>query len=193
MKLHLLAFSIFLSTQFILTTEFTKADEVDLFSLCSKFPHNSKCKGYEAPVSLKNRPGDKAKCFLSSQEKPEKCKVNITDKSLIFYMETGDGLDVLEDAKNTKDLVIPLTTIQSFSYSEKNKTDIGAVLAFGVWGLLSKKKTSTFNFLLEPQEETDEKAIPKQAVFIVKRSVGREIRQNLEKRTGLTAEFLDIE
>ena len=192
MNSYLLAFSIFLSSPFMLTTEFVKA-EVNLFSLCSKFPHNSKCTGYEAPVSLKSRLGDKAQCFLSSQEKPEDCKVNITDKALIFYMETGSDLDVLDGAKNTEDLVIPLTTIQSFSYSEKKKTDIGAVLAFGVWGLLSKKKTSTFNFRLEPQEETKENAIPKQAIFVVKRSVGREIRLNLEKKTGLTAELLDIE
>ena len=167
--------------------------EIDLFNLCSKFPLNSKCKGYEAPISLKIRPGDQAQCIVSGQEKAEKCKVNITDDSLKFYMETGKELTVLDDSKDTKELVITLTVVESFSYSEKKKTDIGAVLALGVWGLFAKKKTSTFNFRLEPQEEAEEKTIPKQVVFVVPRKVGREMRENLEEKIGVPAEILDID
>lgn len=168
----------------------------DLFNLCSKFPLNSKCKDYEAPIPLKNRSGEQAQCLFSGQEKPEKCRVNITDSSLDFYTETGEGLNVLEGAKDTTELTIPLTAIKSFSYSERKKTDVGAVLAFGVWGLFAKKKTSTFNFRLEPKEETTEAEkiiIPQQAVFMIKRSIGREIRQNLEQEIGIAAEILDID
>lgn len=177
---------------------YSLAQEVDndLFNLCSKFPLNSKCKDYETPISLENRSGEQAKCIFSGQEKPEKCKVNVTDSSLEFYTETGEKLDILEEAKDTKELTIPFSAIKSFSYSEKKKTDVGAVLAFGVWGLFAKQKTSTFNFDLEPKEKIrgeGEIAIPKQAVFLVKRSTGREIRQNLEQQIGIAAEILDID
>lgn len=170
-----------------------QGSETDIYNLCSKFPLNSKCKGYEAPIPLKSRPGNKAQCLFSSQEKPEKCKVNITDELITFYLETGEGLAILDNDKDTKELIVPLTTIQSFSYSEKKKTDIGAVLAFGVWGLFAKKKTSTFNFRLKPEETNEETIIPKQAVFLVQRNLGREMRQNIEEKIGLAAEILDIE
>lgn len=203
MKISRLALSILFTTQFSLATNLVQAKAGDdLFSLCSKFPYNSKCKGYEAPIPLENRSGEKAQCLTSSQEKTEKCKVNITEESMTFYLETGDGLSTLEGAKDTTELIIPLTAVKSFSYSEKNKTNIGAVLAFGVWGLLSKKKTSTFNFRLETQEmqetqetqETpEETVIPQQAVFAVKRDVGRKTRRFLEETIGQPAELLDID
>ena len=175
---------------------FAQEIDNDLFNLCSKFPLNSKCKNYEAPIPLENRVGEQAQCLFSGQEKPEKCKVNITDSSLEFYTETGEGLNVLEGDKDTQELIIPLTAIESFSYSEKKKTDVGAVLALGVWGLFAQKKTSTFNFRLEPKEEIieeGESAIPNQAVFLIKRSTGREMRQNLEQQIGMAAEILDID
>ena len=38
--------------------------ETDLFNLCSKFPQNSKCKNFDAPMALENRDGEKASCQL---------------------------------------------------------------------------------------------------------------------------------
>lgn len=200
MKIFRLAFSIFFATHFSLATHLAQAESgEELFTLCSKFPFNSKCKGYKAPISLENRSGEKAQCLTSSQEETEKCKVNVTEESITFYLETGDGLSTLEGEKDTKELVVPLTAIKSFSYSEKNKTNIGSVLAFGVWGLLSKKKTSTFNFRLEATktseitEKKEQNVIPQQVVFAVKRDVGRKTRQFLEEIIGQPAELLDIE
>ncbi|MDJ0633549.1 MAG: hypothetical protein QNJ34_10210 [Xenococcaceae cyanobacterium MO_188.B29] len=192
MKKQLLTTTMIVASLFP-TYSVAQETEMDLFNLCSKFPLNSKCKGYEAPISLKSRPGEQAQCIVSGQEKAEKCKVNITDESLKFYMETGKELSILDDSKDTKELVIPLTVVDSFSYSEKKKTDIGAVLALGVWGLFAKKKTSTFNFRLEPQEEAEEKIIPQQVVFVVQRKLGREMRENLEEKIGVPAEILDID
>ncbi|MBE9042345.1 hypothetical protein IQ235_16350, partial [Oscillatoriales cyanobacterium LEGE 11467] len=47
------------------------------FNLCSAFPLNSRCEGYTAPVSLKQRPGKEMVCHFNSgtTEKTGKCKV----------------------------------------------------------------------------------------------------------------------
>lgn len=194
MKIYLLAFSILFSTQFALSTNIVKAEDGnDLFNLCSKFPHNSKCQGYEAPIPLENRSGNQAKCLISDREEVEDCKINLTEKSVTFYLETGDDLNILDGQKDTKEIVILLTAIKSFTYSERKKTDTGMVLAFGVFGLLSKKKTATFNLLLEPSQETEENILPKQVIFVTQRDLGREIRQSLEEKTNLNAEVLDLD
>ena len=192
MKTYLLAFSILLSTQLIATNTAKAEDGNDLYNLCSKFPYNSKCEGYEAPIALKDRLGEDAQCLITGQEEAENCKVNLQDESVTFYLETGEGLDILEDQKDTQEIVIPLTAIESFTYSERKRIDTGAVLAFGVWGLLSKKKTATFNLNLEPTQEEDENSLPKQAAFITKRSTGQQIRQSLEEKTNLEADVLDL-
>lgn len=190
--------TILLSLAFVVPMELIQASDTDrLFSLCSKFPHNSKCKNYQAPIPLKSRSGEEALCLFPNQEEAEKCKVLLTEELLTFYMETGKALTVLEGAKNTQESSFAVSAIESFSYSEKKKTDIGAVLAFGLWGLLAKKKTSTFNIYFEPTETTEEvnttENSPKKALFVIKRKIGREMRQDIEQKTNLVAEILDIE
>ncbi|MEQ9620928.1 hypothetical protein [Coleofasciculus chthonoplastes] len=46
-------------TSFILTASRPAQanPEVDIYTLCTKFPLNSRCEGYEPPVSLKQRSG----------------------------------------------------------------------------------------------------------------------------------------
>ena len=190
--------TILLSLSLIVPMELTQANEADrLFSLCSKFTYNSKCKNYQAPIPLKSRSGEEALCLFPNQEEAEKCQVLLTEELLTFYVETGQELTVLEGAKNTQESIFPISAIESFSYSEKKKTDIGAVIAFGLWGLLAQKKTSTFNIYFEPTETTEEvnttEKSPKKALFVVKRKIGREMRQNLEQKTNLVADILDIE
>ncbi len=176
--------------QFVTVTQLVEAGEADkLYNLCSKFPYNSRCEGYEVPVSLENRSGKKAKCLLSTNEKTKDCKVNITDNQLTFYVETGDNMTVLDGEKNTKQVSIPFKTIKSLSYSEKKKTDVGAVIAFGLWGLLAKKKTSTISIRF--QEELEETR-QQQVIFVTRRSIGRKMRQDLEEKTGVVVDLLDI-
>lgn len=190
---------ILLSLTFIVPTQLSgQASEMDeLFSLCSRFPHNSKCKDYTAPIPLKNRSGEEVSFLLGNQKELEKSKVLLTEESLTFYVETGKGINVLDGAKDTKEVTFPLDAIKSFSYSEKEKTDVGAVLAFGLFGLLSKEKTSTFNIHFKQIETTEEvkttELMPRRAVFIVKRKIGRAIREDIEQKTNLVADFLDIE
>lgn len=190
---------ILLSLTFIMPTELSgQASEADeLFSLCSKFPYNSKCKDYTLPIPLKNRSGEEALCLLGNQEESEKCKVLLTEELLTFYVETGKGINVLDGAKDTKEIAFPLNAIESFSYSEKKKTDVGAVIAFGLLGLLSQKKTSTFNIHFNQIERTEEvkttELLPLRAIFVVKRNMGRTIRKDIEQKTNLVADILDIE
>lgn len=197
MKFRILAV-IFLSLSLAVPTSLAQASEADeLFSLCSKFPHNSKCKDYTAPISLQKRSGEKALCLLNNQEETEKCKVLLTEDLLTFYVEEGKTLTVLEGAKNTQEVSFAVSEIKSFSYSEKKKTDTGAVLAFGLLGLLAPKKTSTFNLYFQQTETTAEVTtatkLPKRAIFVIKRKIGREMRQELEQKTNLVADILDIE
>ncbi|MGF1674713.1 MAG: hypothetical protein ACFCUV_13665 [Rivularia sp. (in: cyanobacteria)] len=165
--------------------------EVDsLPSICSKFPFNSECQGNKAsaPISFDTRSGEKAKCLFSGEEKAKTCKVDVTNDGIKLYFETGKELDVLNGEKNTQSVFIPTKTIKSFSYSEKKKVDVGAVIALGVWGLLAKQKRSTM--AIRYQEEPSNQ---KQVVFVIGRKDGRQIRQNLELQTGLVADILGID
>ena len=188
----LLVLPILLSIEFATVSQFVRAGEVDnLYKFCSKFPLNSRCEGYEAKasISLDNRPGKKAKCVFSGEEKGKGCKVNVTDEQVKLYFEIGKGLDVLEGEKDTKEVVIPMKTIKSFSYSEKKKIDVGAVLALGVWGLFAKKKRSTMAIRYQEEAETSQK----QVVFVTGRKNGRGIRQKLELQTGLVADIFSVD
>lgn len=193
MKLtKLVLLPILLCMQFATLSEVVQATEVDnLQSICSKFPSNSECGGYKAtsPISLDTRPGEKAKCLFTGEEKGKGCKVDLTDDQVKLYFEIGERLDVLGGEKNTQEIVIPMKTIKSFSYSEKSKTDVGAVIAFGVWGLLAKQKRSTIAIRYEGEAEASQK----QVVFVSGRKNGRQIRQKLELQTGLVADILDID
>lgn len=183
---------IVLCMQFVSLSQVVRAGEVDnLQSFCSKFPFNSKCEGYEAKaaVSLDTRPGNKAKCLFSGDEKGKGCKVNVTDDLVKLYFEIGKELDVLEGEKDTQEVVIPMKTIKSLSYSEKSKIDVGAVLALGVWGLFARKKRSTMR--IRYQEEAQ--ASVKQVVFVTGRKNGRKIRQKLELQTGLAADIFNVD
>ncbi|MDJ0537093.1 MAG: hypothetical protein QNJ70_32200 [Xenococcaceae cyanobacterium MO_207.B15] len=190
---------ILLSLTFIMPTQLSgQASEVDeLFSFCSRFPHNSKCKDYTAPIPLKNRSGEEVLCLLGNQEELEKCKFLLTEKLLTFYVETGKGINVLDGAKDTKEVTFPINALESFSYSEKKKTNTGLVIAFGLFGLLSNKKTSTFNLHFKQIETIEEvkttELLPRRAIFVVKRKIGREIRKDIEQKTNLVADILDIE
>lgn len=88
-------------------------EEIDLFTLCSKFPQNSKCKNFEAPISLSTRPGEEASCqlFLGDFQNNAACKIDLTDDTLSFYQEQGDKIEQLDDERPTIEYNIPLSQI----------------------------------------------------------------------------------
>lgn len=195
MKNHLLAIAILSSTQLIIPFAFVQAEEaVDLYSLCSRFPHNSQCKNFQAPIALDRRSGKEAQCAIADSDKLAKCKIKLKETTLNLYVENGDKLPILDDHKNTQEIIVPLANLKSFTYSERKKVNVGKVLAFGVWGLLAKKKTATFNFNVNPSKATLENKKLKQFAFVMSRDIGREFRQNIEQKTNLVPEvFLDID
>lgn len=87
--------------------------EIDLFTLCSKFPQNSKCKNFDAPIPLKERAGEEASCqlFLGDFQKNAACKISFKDDTLTFYQEQGDKIEQLEDKRVSIEYKIPLERI----------------------------------------------------------------------------------
>lgn len=195
MKNFLLTFPLLLLTQFCLIANQVKAQadpdaEIDpeLFEFCSKSPQNSKCEGFTPPVSLEDRPGEDAQCFINDQEEGDSCKILLEEETLTFYIETGEDLEVLDDDKDTKEVAIPLTAIESFSYAEDSKVTTGRALTLGIFSLLNKKETSAFEFMLEPSED---ETIPNQAFFVIERDEGEEFLQEIEAKTQLSAEIIE--
>ena len=70
----------------------------ETYRLCSKFPHNSKCEGIEAPVSLEEREGGKTFCQIrwSDIQKLQACKFIVQDNTIKVYLETGKKLNLLD-------------------------------------------------------------------------------------------------
>ena len=92
-----------------------KGRETDLYSLCSKFPYNSLCQGFdvEQPVSLQDRPGEEARCsFISVKiNQFSRCKVNATENGLALYLEQGEPLEILDEQLTTREVIIPVEDV----------------------------------------------------------------------------------
>ena len=124
----------------------------DLYQLCSSFPLNSQCKGYEIPVALDDRPGMGGSClFLVSQvEKKGDCKVVVNDTEIVIYQEIDGKLKLLKDRASTRMVKITPSEVSRFEYREDTQDRTGArvvnTLLFGVWaGLLTRdRKTAEF-------------------------------------------------
>jgi hypothetical protein len=68
----------------VMQTPVQALESEDLYRLCSQFPHNAQCKGYEAPVPLEKRPGKMAACVVKLPESETKgaCKVQVEDAEI---------------------------------------------------------------------------------------------------------------
>ncbi|VEP18870.1 Pentapeptide repeat protein [Hyella patelloides LEGE 07179] len=113
MTKKILFISTLVLSSFLSPSIFAQEAEVDLFTLCSKFPHNSKCKDFEAPIPLKERAGEAANCqvFLGDFQKNAACKIKLTEDTLTFYQEQGDKIEQLDDQRLTVEYSIPLERI----------------------------------------------------------------------------------
>ena len=87
--------------------------EIDLFTLCSKFPQNSKCKNFEAPIPLEERDGQEASCrfVLGDFQENAGCKIKLTEDTLTFYQEQGDKIEQIDNKRMTIEYNIPLEQI----------------------------------------------------------------------------------
>lgn len=96
----------------------------ELYDLCRKSPHNSRCKGITPPLSMSDRSGDQLdNCAFTfplppSNPRNGECKYQLTDQALILYFEQGEPLSVLGDRRPTTELrLLPgqIFTVQSYN------------------------------------------------------------------------------
>ncbi len=157
----------------------------DLYQLCSSFPFNSQCKGYEIPVALDDRPGIAGFClFLVNQvEKKGDCKVVASDNEILIYQEIDGKLKMLKDRASTRMVKITPSEVSRFEYREDTQDRSGArivnTLLFGVWGGLFTRDRKTSEVQLIHLDST--------LTMVVDRNAGNEVRSRLEKTIGRPA------
>lgn len=107
--------------------------DIDLYTLCSKFPLNSRCEGYEFPISLDDRPGDKGDCefTVGSTTHEEDCKFTLSDEGVTVYAEEGPDLSVIGGDPATREINIPYETIALFDYLEYERENSSASAGLG--------------------------------------------------------------
>ena len=212
----------FIATDVVINLDFEfvplEGDTIGGFALCDRLGFGEFF--YRASRRCaSNSLGEEASCLLSGADDAEACKLLIGEDTLSVYVEFGEEINALDDAKATTELNIPLTAIESLEYSEDSRVDVGAVVMLGLPGLLVKKNTATFDIRYTPAAvetaemvgageeselasadidiDADETAVSEQALqqllFVMQRGQGRNMRQQLEEATGLTAERSSID
>jgi hypothetical protein len=174
----------------------------ELYNLCSQFPLNSRCEGYTAPIPLSLRSGNKGVCAMVSSEEERwggECKVQVTNETLTAYIEEGDRMELLDNEKATREIIIPLDRITHLTYQEGGAglgKKIGLTLLLGWPGFLlaDSEKNSTIEVSFMPQSDSDSptQETPNTQMFAweMNRSQGTYMRSKLEEVTGLSVEFI---
>jgi hypothetical protein len=169
-------------------------DSEDLYKLCSEFPYNSACKGYEAPVALEKRSGQVAGCVFKTAQVETKgaCKINFENDEIKLYHEFGQGLSVLNNQRATQTVKIPTTGVSRIQYRETKKLNTGNAifntLAFGLIGLALTKKRTYVEINVSYADPTPA-AAASELMMVFDRDGGMAMRNQLEKATGKTAEM----
>ena len=116
MKKLLLTGTILVASLFS-NSSLARETEIDLFTLCSKFPLNSRCEGYETPIPLKERTGELATCKFNrgKSQKTERCKINLAESGLTIYQEEGKAIEQLDNQKISTESSIPLDKVFIFN------------------------------------------------------------------------------
>ena len=94
--------------------------EEELYALCSKYPHNTQCEGYDIPIPLSRRDGETGLCDLTmaGESVTDVCKVALGDLGLTAYVEVGDRIGLMDDQRRTQVYEIANDSIVSLAYSE---------------------------------------------------------------------------
>ncbi len=174
-------------------------DGEKLYHLCSHFPLNSQCKGYETPISLDDRLGKTGDCIFKNNEVENRglCKITVNEAGITIYQETGKQLEIIKDQKSTRTIQITPTSVSGMEYYEDEKDNTGAkvvnTILFGIAGLLltPNKKVSEIrvNYTsTTPQDTSQEKESINSLRVVIERNTGREMRSQLEKITGRQAQ-----
>jgi hypothetical protein len=170
----------------------------DLYQLCSSFPYNSQCKGYEIPIALADRPGQIGRCLFKKEEEQEQggdCKVVAEESEITIYQEVEGKLKVLKDQSPTRIVKLTRTQMGRFEYRESTQDRTGervvSTLLIGLPGLLAVRDREISEFQLEyslPTTDSAQKAGVGKWTFVVDRNVGLDVRSKLEKSAGRKSE-----
>jgi hypothetical protein len=183
-------------------------DGEDLYRLCTDFPYNSQCKGYEAPVALEKRSGQVTTCLIKTPQATtkESCKFNLDEEGITLYQEFGTGLSILRDKKATKVIKIPIGSVSGLQYRETEKLDqLSSVLNILAYALNpsenpasdavdASKKTLRRQFSdisISYGDSPESSPATNQLNMTFERNPGGEIIFRLEKTTGKTAVLLE--
>ena len=118
--------------------------EEELYTICSKYPHNSHCEGYSIPVPLSNRAGQEGVCALNDGQLSiaDRCKLLIEEGAVSVYIEQGDRITAIENQRRTIEVSIPMEDINQLSYGEGESVNTGRVIANTLlWGALGAALT----------------------------------------------------
>ncbi|MFN6538698.1 MAG: hypothetical protein RM021_020430 [Nostoc sp. EkiNYC01] len=98
-------------------------DGEKLYQLCSRFPLNSQCQGYETPISLGNHSGKTGNCIFKKNEVENRglCKITVNETGITIYQETGKKLEIINDQKPTRTIEITATSVSRIEYREDEK------------------------------------------------------------------------
>ena len=132
MKSAFLAATVFLTSVAVCIPFYAQARNANYY-LCSKFPLNSRCEGYEFPISLEERTGDGGDCELvvGSTTQEGDCKFNISEKGVSIYVEEGSRLSVIGNERATREISIPFEAISFYDYFEYERENSSASAGFG--------------------------------------------------------------
>jgi hypothetical protein len=169
----------------------------DLYQLCSSFPYNSQCNGYEIPIALADRPGQIGRCLFKEEEKEQggDCKVVGEESEITIYQEVEGKLKVLKDQSPTRVVKLTRPQMGRFEYRESTQDRTGervvSTLLIGLPGLLAVRDREISEFQLEyslPTADSAPKAGAGKWTFVVDRNVGLDVRSKLEKSVGRKSE-----
>lgn len=186
----------------------TALDGEQRYQLCSRFPHNSQCKGYTVPVALKNRSGLESKCDGDSPQGRQEgdCKIVFYQDSLIVYIEQGESLSVLDNHRATSEVKIPYSQMQTLSYREFVDKQYGkkvayALLVGGPAAAVPDKPMAEVAVQYQAASETGEiiAGTTGQLSFTLERDKGFSVRSQIESQTNLRVDvptgelpFIDV-
>jgi hypothetical protein len=167
------------------------------YQLCSRFPHNSNCQGYVAPIPLKDRAGLESKCAWETPNGRQSgdCKLAVYQDGLLIYREEGQGLSVLDNRRSTSEIKIPYDQMQNLTYREFTQNNdgkramYGALFGAGAAQLAIRDKpmseVAVQYQLTSGAGEAIAGASTNQISFVLERDKGFSMRSQIESKTNL--------
>ena len=184
--------------------------------VCIKSPMDTQCQGEAIALDDRPGEAGACTMIANDVAHQTVCKVVVTNQRVTAYYELGPELESLRGDKATREIQINPSNIKSIGYKEGEKDNttakvVNAVL-FGLGGLFGTRnkevseiaieyttplQSSSGATSLEPKVETavtaSETVAPPIAVasttlkIVVRRRTGKDLRQQLEQLTGISA------